>query len=358
MKVLLFTLEYPPFKGGVANYYGNVVKHWPEPGNIYVLNNNDGRLLKWYIWPRWLPAIKTLKQVVKERHIQHILVGQILPLGTAALAVSKAFGISYTVFLHGMDFSYSQKSKRKRILSDRILKNAEHIVCGNNYTAKLLEQTYGEPKKSKVTVVNPGVNLVAAYDPKVYKKIQVEYNLASKFVVFSLGRLVARKGFANIIAAVNRAAKKIPQIHYFIAGEGPEKMNLMKQALENPHITVLGKISDKEKWAWLNACNVFALTPENLDGDFEGFGIVYLEANLAGKPVIATNSGGVADAVEQGINGIVVPPADPDKAAAAIITLFNDPAMAKRLGEQGRQRAINNFNWPKQIAKIYKFIAS
>ncbi|MDP2754816.1 MAG: hypothetical protein Q8P40_10575, partial [Nitrospirota bacterium] len=75
MKVLLFTLEYPPFRGGVANYYGNLVKHYPKKDDIFVLHNNEGNLIKNWLLPKWLPAVWQLWRAVKKENIGHILVG-------------------------------------------------------------------------------------------------------------------------------------------------------------------------------------------------------------------------------------------------------------------------------------------
>ncbi len=72
MKILLFTLEYPPFKGGIANYYGNLIKHWPEPDKIFILHNKGGRLIKNWLLPKWLPAIWQLKKNIKKNKINNI----------------------------------------------------------------------------------------------------------------------------------------------------------------------------------------------------------------------------------------------------------------------------------------------
>ncbi len=66
MKILLFTLEYPPFKGGIANYYGNIVKHWPKPNEIFVLDNNKNKLIKNWLYPKWLLAFFQLKKLLKK----------------------------------------------------------------------------------------------------------------------------------------------------------------------------------------------------------------------------------------------------------------------------------------------------
>jgi len=122
------------------------------------------------------------------------------------------------------------------------------------------------------------------------------------------------------------------------------------------NVIFLGEVADKEKWAWLSLCDIFIMPARNIDGDFEGFGIVYLEANLAGKPVIAGDSGGTKDAVQGAYSGILVDPENISRIAGAVIGLAQDAKLIIKLGEQGRERAINEFNWEKQIDKIYNVI--
>ena len=86
--------------------------------------------------------------------------------------------------------------------------------------------------------------------------------------------------------------------------------------------------------------------------DFEGFGIVYLEANLCSKPVIAGDSGGVRDAVKNGINGLLVNSENIEEITEAVIKLAKDKNLREKLGRQGKERVIKEFNWEKQTKKI------
>ncbi|MBU1062588.1 hypothetical protein KJ700_00245, partial [Patescibacteria group bacterium] len=83
MKTLLFTLEYPPWHGGIANYYGNLVKYWPKLSEIFVLDKKSGLINHWFF------AFLKLWKTIKQKKINYILVGQILPLGTATYLISK-----------------------------------------------------------------------------------------------------------------------------------------------------------------------------------------------------------------------------------------------------------------------------
>ena len=370
MKTLLFTLEYPPFKGGVANYYCNIVKYWIEPNDISVLHNNNNNLIKNYFWPKWLPAIWQLWHTIKKQKIEHVLVGHILPLGTVTYFVAKLTKIPYSVFLHGMDFTYALRNQRKKWLAKKILNNAKYIICGNSYTAGLVKKFVGDKQEDKVGVVNPGIFIrkqkaesplrLSEASRKQDLLIQ-KYNLQNKVVLFSIGRLVKRKGFDKAIEALPEVLKKAPNLVYVIAGIGPDEAYLKKKSgnLEQnarEKIIFLGKISDEEKWAWLNLCDIFIMPARNIDGDFEGFGIVYLEANLCNKPVIAGDSGGVRDAVCDHENGILVDPENTDAIAEGILELALNQRLRQKLGEQGWRRAIEKFNWEKQVKKIYYLI--
>ncbi|MGH9689644.1 MAG: glycosyltransferase, partial [Candidatus Acidiferrales bacterium] len=93
-------------------------------------------------------------------------------------------------------------------------------------------------------------------------------------------------------------------------------------------------------------------------GDVEGFGLVYLEANACGKPVIAGRSGGVSDAVVDGVTGFLVDPSSSEEIAAAIVRILSSPDLAARLGNQGRERVLREFTWPRAAARIREILSS
>jgi phosphatidylinositol alpha-1,6-mannosyltransferase len=359
MKTLLFTLEYPPFHGGVANYYGNLIKHWPNKAEISVLDNNGGRLINNKLpLLKWLPAYFALRREIKQEKIEHIIAGQILPLGAAALIHAKFYKIKYSVVLHGMDLTYALKKPRKKWLAGKILGRADKIICINGYTADLTKQFF-PLSADKIAIINPAVEPIPAPTPEQISALKKQYNLTDKIILLSVGRLVKRKGFDKVIEALSEALRQAPNLIYIILGGGAELKNLKFQisnlGLEK-QVIIINQATDKERDNWYNASDIFIMPSRNIDGDFEGFGIVYLEANLAGKPVIAGRSGGVGDAVIDGLNGLLVDPEDTEQIASAIIKLARDPGLRRKLGEQGRGRAIKEFNWEKQIKKIYKAI--
>lgn len=353
MKTLLFTLEYPPFKGGVANYYGNLVKFYPRPDELVVLDNNDNKLLRKWLFPRWYPACSALRKAIKKNKIKHVIVGNILPLGTIAMSNSIFRNIPYTVILHGMDFSFSQKTWRKRFLSKIILRRAKNIICANSYTADLVKKIVSN--HDEIHVVNPGVNEVLGDQDRV-EEIRKKYQLEDKRVMLTVGRLVKRKGQDMVLDCLPVVTKKVPNLVYVVAGDGPDKKYLEKKAEGQKNVLFLGKISEEDKQAWLALCDFFIMPSRNIKGDFEGFGIVYLEAAIHAKPVIGGQSGGVGDAVQNAVTGILVNPEDKDRLVDVITKLAIETDTRRLLGQNARERVVKNFRWEDKIEAIYKIV--
>ena len=365
MKYLLFTLEYPPFKGGVGHYYKNLVGSWPEK-NIRVLADSEGkekgvitkRLTGKFIYPRWLPAIWHLTRTIKKRKINYVLVGHILPLGTVAWLLSHIFKYKYAVFLHGMDFTSALATKRKKWLSRKIINRADKVILGNTFLAEFFKKEF----KKEFKVINPGID---PHSPQIDKqkkeKIKVKYDLGDdKLVLFSLGRLVERKGFDKVIESLPRVFTESPDLYYFLAGDGEDKERLEKikdnlKPEQKKRIVFLGKISETEKWTWLDLADIFIMPARKINNDFEGFGIVYLEANLVETPVIGGKSGGVVDVISRE-NGILVDPRDTRQISESILKLAQDKNFREKLGKQGRDRAIQQFSWQKKAGEIYNYL--
>lgn len=362
MKTLIFTLEYPPFKGGIANYCENLIKYWPEPGNIFVLNNNENKLInKKLPFLKWLPCLWYLWQKIKKHKINHIIIHHILPLGTAIYLISKITKISYSIVLHGMDIGTACSLPKKRWIIKKILNNANNIICGSNYTAELTKKFLDSEKLNKVIVINPGVDHVT-HNIEHVAQIKEKYNLQNKIILLSVGRLIKRKGFDKTIEAMPRVLKQTPNLIYVIWGHGPEAENLKQQAenlkLNNIIFMInIVDVNDEQKNAWYNLADIFIMPAREIGKkDFEGFGIVYLEANMAGKPVIAGDSGGIRDVVVDNVTGLLVNPENTIDIANAIIKLTKNENLRKKLGEFGKKRTIKEFKWEQQVEKIYKQI--
>ena len=345
MKSLLLTLEYPPFKGGVANYYGHLVQNWPDREGIEVVYHKS----------HWFLVLSKLMKFIKRNDKAFVLIGQILPLGTVAYLAYLVKPYNYGVFLHGMDFTFALKKSRKKWLMTQSLKRAKKIICANSYVASLVINWKPE-LENKIIIINPGIDESSINRlENITPLLQDKYHTKDKVTLLSLGRLVKRKGVDMVISAIATLDEEIKnKICYIVSGTG-EAENYLKDLAVSKKVEVVftGEVSELEKWSFLNLCDIFIMPARSINGDFEGFGIVYLEANLYGKPVIAGNSGGVSDAVINQKTGLLVNPENVSEIAEAIKTLVNNPEERIKMGKLGRERAVTDFSWTNQIKNLY-----
>jgi phosphatidylinositol alpha-1,6-mannosyltransferase len=345
---LLFTLEYPPFRGGVANVYGNIVKYWPND-SIKVLAGEN------LCQPHWIFSLRRLWQAIRKYQVKTVLVGQLLPLGTITYLLSQFKNIDYTVFLHGMDIALAVQIPRKKRLAKKILANAKHIVALNSYVPKVLQKEFGNAFAGKVVVVNPGVKSEVRSQKSEVRSLLEKYHLQDKMILLQVGRLVERKGVDKTLEALPEVLKECKDLVYVVVGDGPAKGNLefrIQNLKLSDDVILITDASDEDAQAWYELCDIFIMPARDIDGDVEGFGIVYLEANAHGKPVIAGDSGGVRDAVKPDLNGLLVNPESAAEIRDAILKLCKDEFLRRRLGQQGREW-VKSFVWEKKVEKIY-----
>ncbi|MFC1700634.1 glycosyltransferase family 4 protein [Patescibacteria group bacterium] len=181
-------------------------------------------------------------------------------------------------------------------------------------------------------------------------------------IILSVGELKRRKGYHISIPAIVEVRKKYPNLKYYIVGHQKNKpfFNKLKKLaekhqLEN-NIIFLQGISDKELIKLYHQSDLFLLTSVNIGLHFEGFGLVYLEANACGKPVIGTYNCGAEDAIKNEFNGLLVQQNNIKNTSDAILKILDNPELAQELGENGIKRA-KEMSWQntvKEYIKIYE----
>lgn len=374
-KSLLITLEFPPQIGGVGNYLFNIVNYFPTQ-DIVVLAEKTPTLPPFtnykvyqkkllttfkFIWPKWIFLFFLAKKIIKEESIKYIQVSHALPVGTVALMIKKYLGLPYLVYTHGMDILLPQSSKRKTRLIKSIFNNADRVIANSRFTKDELLKLGVDDEK--ITIVHPCANSVPKkIDLKKQEEIVNKYHLQNKKILFTVGRLVARKGHDLVIKSLRKVIDRFPNVVYLVSGDGPNKQNLINltDAMNlSDKVVFLGEISDDDLQIFYRLCNIFIMPAREIKGkgDVEGFGLVFLEASLFAKPVIGGKSGGQPDAIEDGYSGLLVNPNDENEIANTIIKLLESPELAKKLGQQGRQRAMEKFRWDEEAKKIINLLS-
>jgi phosphatidylinositol alpha-1,6-mannosyltransferase len=236
----------------------------------------------------------------------HVDAAMALPLGKTSVVVC-----------HGLEILESNVKDYKRGDFLTTLRGAGKIVANSRYTKQYLQSHYLiDP--GKITVINPGIDL------SVFDFIP-HGNSGEMFVIGTLTRLVERKNISNIIRALVLLKNEYKvQFIYKLAGDGPELKRVMGElARSEINFEYLGAITENEKVnVFYPSLDVFVLPPLETSESVEGFGIVFLEANACGVPVVAADTGGVSDAVKDSVSGLFANPRDPIDIARKIFEIL------------------------------------
>lgn len=223
----------------------------------------------------------------------------------------------------------------------RTITQLDHIFSVSSFTAQLLKQ---QGLQSPVALLPPCISLDAPdqYAPQIEKKPETQGRS-----LLAVGRLIQRKGQDRLVALMPRLLDICPDLRLTLVGGGPMASTIKAQIQHlglKERVTMTGEVSEAQLWAHYLQADIFCLPCRFLlPNDIEGFGIVFLEAALAKLPVIATDCGGISDAVEHGKSGLLTEPEDEEALFQALKYLLMHPKKAKEMGEQGWHRVTAQF---------------
>ena len=307
----------------------------------------------WFLSPR---AVSRIRQLIKNSDVVHAFdpfpygaLAALLSIGTKAKLIITAVGTGSVRYLY-MPIPF--------LLSRFALRKAKRITAISNFTKN--EMLKRIPNLS-IGVINPGINLsrlsITLPDEKYLRpKSFAPY-------ILSVGSLRLRKGYKWSIAAFKRISEIYPDLNYVIIGKKytDKEFNRLHGLVVDlglaGKVHILHDVSDEDELtAFYRQAKLFCLMSFNYGHDVEGFGIVFLEAAVAGLPVVGTRDSGVVDATAGGRNGILVKWDDIDEFANAIISILKDDALYRQFSEASRE-LVKDFDWSKKIngyVKIYR----
>jgi glycosyltransferase involved in cell wall biosynthesis len=209
--------------------------------------------------------------------------------------------------------------------------------------------------QEKVVVIHNGVDLTEFVPHQPDRRVKEEFNIQKgEILVGTLGQLIPGKGQEVLLKAASLVLKQIPQVKFMIVGDGSHAYRQKLEELSKDlglsgTIVFTGFREDIPRI--MNSLDIVVLPSTT---HLEGLSRVIIEAMASSKPVIATNSGGNPEAVEDGATGLLVPPEDPNRLAESILKLIKDEKKRKQMGEAGRKRAEKLFNIEKNVFRIEK----
>lgn len=230
---------------------------------------------------------------------------------------------------------------------------AKALVGISKYTAGRVAEKLPHLSK-KITVINPGIDQ-HKFTPSSAKK---------ENFILSVGALKKRKGYHISIPAFAMAREKLPDLRYRIVGSISNKkyFDYIKQVAKDngvlDAVDFISNVSDDKLVNFYQEAKLFILTSVNEGYNFEGFGLVFLEAAAAGLPVIGTENNGIEDAIWNGYNGLLVPQNSIKETADAIVEILSNPKLSEKMSSAGLNWAKNHLwaNTASQYIKIYEQI--
>jgi glycosyltransferase involved in cell wall biosynthesis len=231
--------------------------------------------------------------------------------------------------------------KRLSKLEEETAKKASIVVTISNYSLEKIQKYYSiEP--SKVRIVPNGVD-TEKFKPKDTKAVRKQFGLGNEMCVLFVGSLIPRKGLPFLVEAAKKVVKNKDDTKFLIVGDGPlrnQLSDLIKSANLSGNFKFFGNLKDDLLPAVYNCADVFVLPSIQ-----EGQGIVLLEAQASGKPVVAFDIGGVNETVQNKETGLLVNRGNIDELAEALLKLLTDKVMREKMGLNGNRFVSENYTW-------------
>lgn len=270
-----------------------------------------------------------------------------VPEGALAWWVSRRLGVPFWCFVHGEELMLARTSRELRWMTARVLAGAERIVANSHHTSGILQRVWGVDSQ-RIVVLHPGVDTSRFVPAEKDPAVRSQLGWTNRRVLLTVGALQQRKGQDMMLRVLPRLRERFPDVLYCVAGEGWET-DLLKTLARDLQVDGLvqfrGVARDDELLACYQQCDVFALPNRQVGWDFEGFGIVLLEAQACGRPVVTGTSGGTVEAVDVGRSGLAIDCSSPDALGEVLATLLSDPVGANTMGTHGRRWCCDRFDW-------------
>jgi phosphatidylinositol alpha-1,6-mannosyltransferase len=364
-EVVLLTELYPPVVGGSAVLFESLYTRLGDAFAVRVLTDGDGTsrtqcglsvdtvpmagpdwgVIKPASLRRHLRVVRALRQ---GSHDTLVHCGRALPEGLSARMARRP----YVCWTHGEELGFASSSRELTWLMRTTYEGARGVLANSHNSARLLVSNWSVPA-DRIAVIHPGVDASRfnpSADPADWRR---RFAPTNGVLFLSVGRLQRRKGHDTVIRAMAELTD-LP-VGYLIAGDGPTRADLEQQARALgiiDRVVFLGVVDDAALPGLYAASDVFVMPNRQEGVDFEGFGIVFLEAAASGRPAIGGRSGGVAEAIEEGVTGLLVDGQDAQELATAMRRLASDAALRARHGDAGRARVLSEFSWERGAAKL------
>lgn len=353
----------PHFKGAkVKDREGRVrVKRfryaWPESAEDIVYGG--GGVFKIKKTPAY--ALKLLGFVVSEfyntfvlslsKNVDIVNAHWIIPQGFLAVCSKFITGKKVVISVHGSDI-LGLKGKLMTSVKRFVLRHADYVVANSPATLKACEDVY---PGVKAEVIPMGIDLGYFKPGKKPADLVEKYQLKDTFTILFLGRLTTVKGVNYLLEAAQKLARDGAKFKLLVAGDGPEKESL--QAYTKAHglegnIEFIGWIDSSEVVNYYHLADVFAGPSLH-----EALGLVFVEAQASGVPVVASNVDGIPGIVADGETGFLVDKESGDQLYEKLKVLYENPKLRQSMARKAPRQVAEHYSW-ENVARRYSEVFS
>ncbi|WP_175934707.1 glycosyltransferase family 4 protein [Corynebacterium sp. Marseille-P4321] len=363
MATLLVTNDFPPTVGGIQSYLRDfadevVARQGPDALVVYASTQDEEAARAWDAQQPYtiirsphrvlLPTrgvAREMSRLIREHSIDTVWFGAAAPLAVMGARAKRAGARRVVATTHGHEVGWSMLPVARQVLG-AIGRSADAVTFISRYTLRRFSRAFGSQPEY--------VPLPSGVDTEFFRPATATQRAETREalgvgdapLVVCTSRLVARKGQDALIKALPQIRGAVPGTQLVIVGSGPYEKTLRRLAVGQDGVVFTGPVDRVYLRDIVAAADVFAMPARTRGGglDVEGLGIVYLEAQACGVPVVAGDSGGAPETVTAE-TGVVVNGRDVDALSEAVSQLLIDANRRREMGTAGRVHVAQHFSW-------------
>ena len=375
MKILMLTWEYPPrIVGGIARVVHDLSKRLIKDGhevtvvtyrdnadvpeyendkgvNVYRVDNymiHPNNFIDWIMQLNFNMLSKATEIINKEGGFDVIHAHDWL-VTYAAKSLKNAYDIPIVATIHATEAGRNSgiHDETQRYINDTewlLTYEATEVIVNSNYMKNEIQRLFGLPF-DKINVIPNGINLSNFTGIERDYDFRRQYAMDNEKIILYVGRLVYEKGVQHLIAAMPKILPNYNDAKLIIAGRGGMMDELRAEASNlglNDKIYFTGYLNSKQVQKMYKCADV-AVFPST----YEPFGIVALEAMLAGVPTVVSDVGGLDEIVTHGVDGMKSYAGNANSIADSVTALLYDHQLATNVSKKAKQKVKDQFNWEK-----------
>ena len=375
MKILMLTWEYPPrIVGGIARVVHDLSKRLIKDGhevtvvtyrdsadvpeyendkgvNVYRVDNymiHSNNFIDWIMQLNFNMISKATEIINKEGGFDVIHAHDWL-VTYAAKTLKNAYDIPIVATIHATEAGRNSgiHNETQKYINDTewlLTYEATEVIVNSNYMKNELQRLFGLPFE-KINVIPNGIDLSNFIGIERDYDFRRQYAMDNEKIILYVGRLVYEKGIQHLIAAMPKILSNYHDAKLVIAGRGGMMDELKAEARNlglGNKVYFTGYLDSKQVQKMYKCADV-AVFPST----YEPFGIVALEAMLAGVPTVVSDVGGLNEIVNHGVDGMKSYAGNPNSIADSVTALLYDHQLAANVSKRAKQKVKEQFNWEK-----------